>query len=156
MIKTSTYSILLDNSERTIQRWKKENRPIINFFDKYFTDEDLQEFISIGKISKLDNLIIYESLFRTTINDNEDKLINFIYAYGDDFMALLLKKENFESDKKYKLFFDEYYSSNSTFAHYFDFMRKSKFKYLFDDLERFKDEYDDFIFNFFAEFQKQM
>jgi len=46
---------LIGNTERTIFAWKKENRPIINFFEKYFSEEDLEEFLTTGKIEKLEH-----------------------------------------------------------------------------------------------------
>lgn len=62
MIKTSLLSIILNNSERTIQRWKKEERPIIKLLDKYFSDSDLKEFLDTGRILSLDEISIYKNL----------------------------------------------------------------------------------------------
>lgn len=50
----STLSELMGNSLKTVSNWKKEKRPIMNFLYKYFTKEDLQEFLETGKISKLE------------------------------------------------------------------------------------------------------
>ena len=47
MIKTSTLSTLLDNSERTIQRWRKDERPIISLLQKYFTLDELIVFLKV-------------------------------------------------------------------------------------------------------------
>ncbi|MDD5406976.1 MAG: hypothetical protein PHE73_08580 [Sulfurovaceae bacterium] len=46
-------------SRQSWNNWKKENRPIITLIEKYFTNEDLQEFLVTGKISKLDDYIEY-------------------------------------------------------------------------------------------------
>lgn len=35
--------------------WKREGRPIIQFLEKYFSDEELEEFLEQGSIAKLDN-----------------------------------------------------------------------------------------------------
>ena len=35
-------------------RGRQENRPIINFFEKYFTKENIQEFLDTGSIKSLD------------------------------------------------------------------------------------------------------
>lgn len=35
---------------------KKKKRPIVNFFDKYFTDKELEEFIDTNKITSLERL----------------------------------------------------------------------------------------------------
>lgn len=45
---------LLGNTEKSYYRWKKEGRPIIALLEKYFTKEDLQEFLSTQKILKLE------------------------------------------------------------------------------------------------------
>ncbi|MFW0695668.1 hypothetical protein ACN09X_04670 [Aliarcobacter butzleri] len=46
---------LIGNTERTIFTWKKENRSIINFLEKYFSEEDLEEYLRTGKIDRLEN-----------------------------------------------------------------------------------------------------
>jgi len=46
---------LFDFNATTYYAWKKQNRPIINLIDRYFTKEDLQEFIEKGSISTLDS-----------------------------------------------------------------------------------------------------
>lgn len=38
-------------SSPTYFRWKKENRVIIKLLEKYFTDEELKEFLESGRIS---------------------------------------------------------------------------------------------------------
>lgn len=45
---------LIGNNDKTIYRWKKEGRPIINLLEKYFTKENLEEFLSTGKIDKFE------------------------------------------------------------------------------------------------------
>lgn len=56
----STLSELMGNSPKTVSNWKKENRPIMIFLHKYFTKEDLQEFLKTGKVSKLESKITNE------------------------------------------------------------------------------------------------
>jgi len=75
MIKTSFLSILLNNSERTIQRWKKENRPIIKLLDKYFTDQELEEFLETGKILNFDNIASHLNLSNLCIKNLSNNLI---------------------------------------------------------------------------------
>lgn len=154
MKKEEIYSKILDIHPKTYYSWAKQNKPILKLL-KYFEDEDLIEFISTSKISKMEDIQFFDKIKKIIIEENENKLINFIYAYGDDFMGVLNKKEDFENNNKYKLFFDEYYSS-STFCYYFDYLRLSKFQHIFDDLLRFKDEYDDFIYDFFCKFSKRI
>lgn len=45
-------SLILGCSVSGFYKWKKANRPIINLLETYFTKEELEEFISTGKISK--------------------------------------------------------------------------------------------------------
>ena len=45
---------LFKYSRGTYYSWKKEKRPIIKLIEKYFTEEDLKEFINTGRISKLE------------------------------------------------------------------------------------------------------
>lgn len=53
-IKTKLLSELMENTPETIRNWQKQNRLIIQLFNKYFKEEDIQEFITEGKISKLE------------------------------------------------------------------------------------------------------
>ena len=43
-------------SRNTFYVWKREDRPIISLIEKYFTEEDIEEFLNTGKIHKFDNL----------------------------------------------------------------------------------------------------
>lgn len=45
---------LFDTAEGTYYKWKKEKRPIISLLEKYFTKEDLEEFIEYGMVEKLE------------------------------------------------------------------------------------------------------
>lgn len=53
-IKTKLLSELMENTPETIRNWQKQNRLIIQLINKYFDEEDIQEFIIKGKISKLE------------------------------------------------------------------------------------------------------
>ncbi len=50
----STLSSLFSNSPKSVSNWKKQKRPIIKLLDKYFSKEDLQEFLKNGSISRFD------------------------------------------------------------------------------------------------------
>ena len=52
----SAVAKLLDVSERSVYNWSKENRPIITFLYKYFSKEDIQEYLQFGQIEKLELL----------------------------------------------------------------------------------------------------
>jgi hypothetical protein len=42
-------------SQNTYYQWKKQDRPIIKLIEKYFSKEDLKEFLETGEISKFEN-----------------------------------------------------------------------------------------------------
>lgn len=43
-------------SRPTWNNWKKENRPIVTLLEKYFSNEELVEFLETGKIKKLERI----------------------------------------------------------------------------------------------------
>lgn len=52
------YKILMEIfkfSRQSWNNWKKENRPITVLIEKYFTNQDLEEFLATGKVFKLEN-----------------------------------------------------------------------------------------------------
>lgn len=51
----ATVSQLLGISKSSYYNWKNE-RPIIQFLEKYFDEKELQEYILTGRIQKLENL----------------------------------------------------------------------------------------------------
>lgn len=51
-------------SVNTFYLWKKQKRPVIEFFSKYSTDDEIKEFIKTGKIDKIEKL---NSLYNETI-----------------------------------------------------------------------------------------
>ncbi len=48
------YCKLLNVSRNTYYVHKRENRPIVSLIEKYFTEDDLQEFLETGSVSKYD------------------------------------------------------------------------------------------------------
>lgn len=55
------YCRLLDVSRNTYYVHKRENRPIVALLEKYFTKEELEEFLETGKISKLEGGVAHSS-----------------------------------------------------------------------------------------------
>lgn len=47
---------ILEMTSQGVGKWRKENRPIINLLEKYFTKEELEEFLKTEKINKLERL----------------------------------------------------------------------------------------------------
>ena len=56
------YMELFNISINTYYLWKKQGRPIISLLEKYFTKEDLGEFLKTGKIKKLDKIVFSQKL----------------------------------------------------------------------------------------------
>lgn len=54
MKKEDIFSEILDCSVSGFYKWKKQNRPIIVLLEKYFTNDDLIEFLATGKISSFE------------------------------------------------------------------------------------------------------
>jgi len=69
-----TISKILGNTPKSVSNWKNEKRPIISLLYKYFTKQELEEFLETDKIDKFDSL--------KTTNDFLDayknKYFNFI------------------------------------------------------------------------------
>lgn len=55
MKQDEAVSTILGCSISGYYKWKKQNRLIINLLEKYFTKEDLEEFIKIGKIMRIED-----------------------------------------------------------------------------------------------------
>lgn len=56
MTQSEVMSNLLEISENSYYRWKKKDHiKLITLIEKYFTTKDLEEFIEIGKISRIEN-----------------------------------------------------------------------------------------------------
>jgi hypothetical protein len=63
---------ILDISTRSYSNFSKQKRLIIHLLEKYFTKEDLQEFIEFGKINKFEN---NDSIQEYFIETNKNKYI---------------------------------------------------------------------------------
>lgn len=46
---------ILDVVEASYYNFKRQNRPIIKLLEKYFNEDDLNEFLETGKITKLES-----------------------------------------------------------------------------------------------------
>lgn len=89
------YKIMTDLfqfSRQSWNNWKKEERPIIALLEKYFTKEDLEEFLETGRISKFE--IIEE--FKWLLQGSKLDYLEFINKH--------LKHSN-----KFDFFTDFYY-----------------------------------------------
>lgn len=115
-----TMAALFSTSQGTYYKWKKENRPIISLLDKYFTQEDLEEFLETGEIFKLELLQHYdyellEDVSKFFYDEKSYFDIDFLLAF------LYLSKDKLLDNKDYTY-------------NQFD-------SYLFDILEDYKKDY---------------
>jgi len=93
---------LIGNNEKTIYRWKKENRQIINLLEKYFTKQDLEQFLDKEKIDRYDNLC------KTKKNTEKEALEDaFKWIETQKINDLLLDRIS-EISKKYNMSKTEY------------------------------------------------
>ena len=120
-------------TRQTYAKWKHENRPIINLIEKYFSENDLEEFLKYGVVEKLEIMdfqnyspkaaefvLILDSLVKVA-NDfmrDEDVYIDYI-AYvlaNDDYTGSLDRKEDFLRfiTKPYDIYKNLYPSFDST------------------------------------------
>ncbi|PHR58183.1 MAG: hypothetical protein COA44_04600 [Arcobacter sp.] len=74
---------LFKYSRNTYYVWKREKRPIIALIEKYFSEDNLQEFLAQGKITKFERL----RLTNTLENELEDLFSsNFEFNFDDYFL----------------------------------------------------------------------
>lgn len=76
---------LLAIADSTIYKFRKEKRPIITFLEKYFTKEDLREFLEYGTVEKLEfaniqNYSMQAADFVKVLNE----LRHFIEVYTEE------------------------------------------------------------------------
>ena len=71
----NTISKILGIHRNSYFNWKKQERPIISLLEKYFTKEDLEEFLNTNEISKMKYLNHYEEILN----------IEFITFYREKF-----------------------------------------------------------------------
>lgn len=64
MKKEDIFSEILDCSVSGFYKWKKQNRPIIVLLEKYFSNDDLIEFLATGKISTFEILEDFKMLLQ--------------------------------------------------------------------------------------------
>lgn len=63
-----TMANLFSASEGAYYKWKRENRPIIQLIDRYFSKDDIEEFLKTGKINKFEEISDLEALNNEAVN----------------------------------------------------------------------------------------
>ena len=77
---------VLSISDKSYYNYKEQRRPVILLLEKYFTKEDLNEFLETGKITKLENLPNFNKEVNRIVNKIEKRLIPNINV--DDIMFI--------------------------------------------------------------------
>lgn len=94
MTKAEIYSKILDISEKSYYRWKsKDHKTLITLIEKYFLDEELEEFLNTGRIQRFE--------IAQTNNYLSDKSIK-IYKILNSILPTDAKKIFFNELKKLK------------------------------------------------------
>lgn len=94
MTQSEVMSNLLEISENSYYRWKKKDHiKLITLIEKYFTTKDLQEFIDIGKITRIE-----DNKDQELLNNEASKIFNHfissLYEKDKSLLKLLLMVVN--------------------------------------------------------------
>lgn len=94
MNKAEIYSKILEVSEKSYYRWKSKDHPIlINLIEKYFSDDDLEEFLKTKRIKRFEEISDLELLNRTII-EIYNNFISKLYGQGNTlklFLSIIYK-----------------------------------------------------------------
>ncbi len=94
----STLSELMGNSIKSVSNWKKERRPIIDLLYKYFTKEDLKEFLETGKISRIERNLSIENINKEAVEIYIDFVQKLNFKEIVSFLDIICKiKKNLEN-----------------------------------------------------------
>jgi hypothetical protein len=86
---------LFDIHPKTYYKWRKENRPIIELIDKYFTKEELNEYLETNRIQELEEFKDFKKL---KLSDEYQEFLKFKefqdYKDSTSILSIELEKEN--------------------------------------------------------------
>lgn len=88
MKQDEVISTILGCSVSGYYRWKKEKRPVINLLYKYFTKEELQEFVETGEIKKQELIKDFSLEDLKNINKRKELILDEIKSTEDKLLAL--------------------------------------------------------------------
>lgn len=122
MTKAEIYSKILEISEKSYYRWKSKDHPIlINLIERYFSDDELEEFFRTTKIKKFEkfnfiqknimdkNQKLYlksfnENLYFQSLQHSHSIFIDFYFYFLVDLKKLSLKGSIYDNDFNQLLF----------------------------------------------------
>lgn len=95
---------ILAVSQNTVVNWKREQRPIVNFLDQYFDDEDIDEYLRNGSLKWIDYVKQSDFSKLRIIRDIEEDELKEIFekARKFDMLAELLNPFINESENTQK------------------------------------------------------
>lgn len=117
-------------TRQTYTKWKQEDRPIINLIEKYFSEDELREFIEYGTMEKYDFILFHNYLYAkyefisillalidvaNSLNKDEEMYIDYLaYSLSRDIYPDL-----FETKERFSKFimqsYDNYKETHPTF-----------------------------------------
>ena len=162
MSKAKLISEILEVSERTIFRWKKEKKLITEILDKYFTDEDLNEFIKKRKINRFELFNDFSYIISDKINYYEMKFIFSISHYGIYFIEMLNNLFDGKLHKQiktniYNESFDFEIMNDEDYLKFLNYLFDTKFEYFYNKLDDILIKYPEpIIKEFFIELKKTL
>lgn len=109
MKKDELFSKLFEFSIPSYYNWKKENRPVIKLLEKYFSNDELEEFLEKEKIQKFD-------LFNKYIKEKNMKVDKYLDYFDNNYKSFL--DYNDEIINIYMESFVEYNSKESFFIQF--------------------------------------
>ena len=155
MIKTALLAELFNCTTAAINKWRKEKRKSVEFFDKYFNNEDIIEFLennSMQKIELIKDLKIDQLKMKLSADsydeNNIEIIVNFkLSTISNSAKSLMIDQLQYclENEINFDYEFAEHYYKNqftqaienlmSVFKLSIDFkpsyIKKDKEKYLF-------------------------
>jgi len=101
-------SKLFEMTPHGVKGWRDKNKTIIDFFEKYFDKETIEEYLSTNKIKKFDNYNFFDDIiynqsniyidhFKT--NFKKEQPYSFLSLYFKFFKFIKINYKSFEKDK---------------------------------------------------------
>lgn len=133
MKKDELFSKLFEFSIPSYYNWKKENRPIIKLLEKYFSNEDLEEFLEKDKIHKFDLFDKYMEEKKKKINLYIEFIstINYDSIDQDEIESFLKILNNYNINES---FFKNYLHEINNVKRLFEYMIEKNMVTLFEEI----------------------
>lgn len=96
-----TMAKLFATAEGTFYKWRKQKRPIISLIEKYFTQEELEEFLETGEISSFSKISSFAANRLEKLEQKQREQDEAITQLKDELTRLHLRfdEKNLHYDK---------------------------------------------------------